>query len=94
MLRKIRAKLFGYFWIHCPICDEEFGGFEIGKGSVDLGDGRKRVCCKGCDYTAGQIDGVNNPYPMVDADARKFFKTALGQSSPHGNNFKDGNHGY
>jgi hypothetical protein len=27
-LHKTFAKLFGYFWISCPICGTEFGGHE------------------------------------------------------------------
>lgn len=33
MIKKIRAYLGGYFWLPCPICGEEFGGFECGEQS-------------------------------------------------------------
>ena len=28
LLRKFWAKLNGYFWLPCPLCDRMFGGFE------------------------------------------------------------------
>lgn len=27
-LRRLRARLGGYFWMPCPVCGEEFGGHE------------------------------------------------------------------
>ena len=29
-LRRAYARLFGYFWLPCPVCGECFGGFEAG----------------------------------------------------------------
>lgn len=28
LFNKIYAKLFGYFWLPCPICEQYFGGHE------------------------------------------------------------------
>ncbi len=75
MLRKLRANLFGYFWMPCPICNEYFAGFEIGNGHVVMEDGTKKVCCKKCDFTAGQIDGIKNKYPLINAKAAKYLDT-------------------
>ena len=29
LLNKIYAKIFGYFWLPCPVCGRMFGGHEI-----------------------------------------------------------------
>ena len=33
-LRRLRARLGGYFWLPCPLCGEMFGGFECSNQSV------------------------------------------------------------
>ena len=75
MFRKLRANLFGYFWMPCPICNEMFAGFEIGQGHVLTGDGKKMCCCKKCDFTAGQIDGIKNDSPIIAATAMRYLNT-------------------
>jgi len=33
-INRIYARVFGYFWIPCPICGRDFGGHECGKGTL------------------------------------------------------------
>ena len=41
--RRIRA-FFGYFWLPCPICGENFGGFEWGETLYDSWSSGTGVC--------------------------------------------------
>lgn len=39
------AKRWGYFWLPCPLCGEEYGGHEPGSGSIPWsGCIRKGIC--------------------------------------------------
>lgn len=37
-LARVWARLFGYFWLPCPVCKEPFAGFEWGRYSMMTGD--------------------------------------------------------
>lgn len=50
IIAKILARLGGYFWLPCPICNEPFAGFEwrgeaIMKGNRGQGVCNKPACC-------------------------------------------------
>jgi hypothetical protein len=48
-LHRLRALLGGYFWLHCPVCDEMFGGHERPHGSVRRGEtGQGVTSCPRC----------------------------------------------
>ena len=55
---KLRAKLFGYFWLPCPICGEMFGGHES-HGSLYLARGRGKATCWGCRAEAERLTQEN-----------------------------------
>lgn len=74
-VRRTRATLGGYFWLPCPICGEYFGGFEHGNGSVLQPNGTRKVCCKGCDYEAGKINGINGTDLYLSPAATGFLLT-------------------
>ncbi len=42
------ARLFGYFWIPCPICGRRFGGHEWGATLWTAGEGRAVCRNEGC----------------------------------------------
>jgi len=71
--KKMYANLLGYFWLPCPICEEYFGGFEIGVGSVQLAKGKTMCCCKACDFDAGIIAGKNNRQVFISPKAIKYL---------------------
>lgn len=72
--RMLTAKIFGYFWLPCPICGEFFGGFETGNGHVTLPDGANKVCCKKCDYEAGKIAILNDTDPFLTPKASRHLR--------------------
>lgn len=47
LLNKIYAKLFGYFWLPCPICGKMFGGHECG-GTLRITIRRGKGVCSDC----------------------------------------------
>lgn len=36
LFNKLYAQAFGYFWLPCPICGQEFGGHEWGSGAAGI----------------------------------------------------------
>ncbi len=74
-LRKLKANLLGYFWMPCPICGEDFAGFEIGKGHLKVSSEKTYCCCKKCDYYAGIIAGRNDEQVFVPEYIAKFIHT-------------------
>ena len=75
--RKWRAYFTGYFWIKCPICGRNFAGFEAGRGSVLQADGKRKVCCRDCDYEAGKIDGLNGTVDTMKTGAGQYVDTTV-----------------
>ena len=55
-LHRIYARMFGYFWLPCPICRKPFGGHQVKMYSVPLIDeygGKSCVCPEPqCSYEA------------------------------------------
>ncbi len=49
-VRWIYAFLGSYFWLPCPKCGINFGGFEAGSSSFEfpVGDGGFWICCRWC----------------------------------------------
>ena len=45
LLNKLYAWMFGYFWLPCPVCKENFGGHESGYAAIVAEDGRGYVVC-------------------------------------------------
>lgn len=45
-IAQLWAKAFGYFWIPCPICHENFGGHEIGDYSLAESPVMGRCACR------------------------------------------------
>jgi hypothetical protein len=47
-MHKLYAKVFGYFWLPCPVCGEYFGGHEVTREtpSVQVGSRALLVCPK------------------------------------------------
>ncbi len=72
--RKLRADLFGYFWLPCPICHEHFGGFETGGTLNDPGhdgqEGTGRIICR-------------KPSCAEEAERRNFITRAATLKDPH-----------
>ena len=48
MFHRLYAHTFGYFWIPCPRCGQEFGGHEEGGGTDWVSEGDGRMCCPNC----------------------------------------------
>lgn len=74
-LHKFWAHLFGYAWLPCVICGDDFSGHEI-KGacdSVSLPNGKRRICCPKCSYYAGLIDGINQNVQFMPQYAKKLL---------------------
>lgn len=62
LLHRLYAKIFGYFWLPCPICWKEFGGHEVKSlgfcATVPVKNMDKVVCTDPrCIYEAGFIAG-------------------------------------
>ena len=53
ILRKLKAFLWGYFWMPCPLCGRMFGGYEA--ASTGLIRGGKCVC-KWCEERVREIN--------------------------------------
>jgi hypothetical protein len=52
--RSARARSEGYFWLPCPVCGEQFGGFECSRLSVPNGQpGGGMMTCLACEYEVG-----------------------------------------
>ncbi len=62
-----------YFWSPCPVCGENFAGFEDGAyGLTDSWSGGRMVCCKpSCQQTA-------------EAQTKAFYKSGYIQTVPAG----------
>lgn len=50
------AKMRGYFWLPCPVCGEDFAGFEtyVGECCVVTTEGARTVCSKPDCVTEGK----------------------------------------
>ena len=69
LFHKMYARLFGYFWIPCPVCKRYFGGHEADIRN-SLSDPSNRlvqrvVCSRDCMEIAEIINGING---LVDVD--------------------------
>ena len=56
-LHRLYAAMFGYFWLHCPVCGQGFGGHES-QGIIDDpqgGPGCGLMICNAC-TKAGRAD--------------------------------------
>ena len=54
--RRAFARAGGYFWLPCPCCGRDFGGFEAGHRSIceeHSGYFTSWTCCRWCDRCAG-----------------------------------------
>ena len=56
-LRWLRAFVGGYFWLPCPICGENFGGFEWGESLMSSWDGGEGVC-PACSEEADRLNQI------------------------------------
>ena len=66
LYHRLYARLFGYFWLPCPICGGWFGGHERPYGHIMLGWGRGMMTCAGCIEEAEKRNRrfmEDNPYP-------------------------------
>ena len=81
LLHRLYAKLFGYFWLPCPICGEYFGGHEKGQGCLYDDWHRGRGTCSNCAEEARvrSLDVLRNmPMPIVEIPVEggiAFFRT-------------------
>lgn len=67
-LHRIYARVFGYFWLPCPLCGEMFGGHEVNyTEAVSCSDGRHRMVCpnKECRMIAN-IQMWNRIQPLAE----------------------------
>lgn len=66
LLHCMWAKLFGYFWLPCPVCGKMFGGHEIHDLlTIPLitDDGRaKSVCSLGCGRRAQEMNDIKGHF--------------------------------
>ncbi len=63
---KFYANTFGYFWLPCPVCGQEFGGHEwsdVGDmpSSFPIGPSKGRGMCTDCTR-----DGFGYPYEVTE----------------------------
>lgn len=49
---RVRAFFGGYFWLPCPICGKNFGGHEIGDGTLMTDPGGGLSVCRDCSEEA------------------------------------------
>lgn len=68
LFHKMYARLFGYFWLPCPVCTKEFGGHEIAKAytaALVCADGRSCVVCPDpqCSHDATVLN-IANGHPQ------------------------------
>ena len=50
IFHKLYAKMFGYFWIPCPLCGDMFGGHERhAKKSLRVSNNSGKVVCQYCE---------------------------------------------
>jgi hypothetical protein len=55
LLHEMYARLFGYFWLPCPVCGRWFGGHEVRGENGWWTDAHGKswcVCCKACGTTS------------------------------------------
>ena len=67
LLNKIYAKVFGYFWLPCPVCGKEYGGHEhVWTVPLIADDGRAYgVCSHECGKKAQALNDKNGRFwPM------------------------------
>jgi len=81
LLHKLYAKIFGYFWLPCPVCGKMFGGHEIKSiftAALIDEDGCAHSVCpdRQCSYEAGIINVMNGHHQAV----RYMFNTKSGAS--------------
>jgi hypothetical protein len=43
---RLAAKVGGWFWLRCPICDEHFAGFEAGEYGMHDGPKAGYIACR------------------------------------------------
>lgn len=53
-LAYLRALFCGYFWMQCPLCGKNFGGFES-EGSLYTGNGGGVCVCNNCSTRAEKL---------------------------------------
>lgn len=56
--QRIRAKRLGKFWLPCPICNEMFGGHEVG-GHLAIDLYRGKLVCLNCGEEAERRNTEN-----------------------------------
>ena len=56
-VQKLWARLWGYFWLPCPLCGNEVGGHEAW-GDLYLGDGKSTSVCINCAEKAKAMSNV------------------------------------
>ena len=76
-MKRLFAKLFGYFWLPCPICGNWYGGFEIAKtGLLTVRDISKgKTVCKKCEKTVIAINAIK--YRIVPLPNCKIINSDL-----------------
>ena len=83
-MKKLFAKMFGYFWLQCPICYEYFGGFESSKYSLIVSENKSRCVCKKCGPTAIALNAIT--YSRIPVKSKITFNHFLDTS---GKNLKE-----
>lgn len=76
LLHKLRARLFGYFWLPCPVCGRMFGGHEIrhvSTASLIAEDGRAYCVCPNpqCSHDAAVLNMAHGYGQMHDLSLLK-----------------------
>lgn len=76
-LAQILAKLGGYFWLPCPVCHEQFAGFECGDfGVMDNRFAGQAVCKKtACQSVAQKSEEAQGVFRMVEGASRYYVNT-------------------
>lgn len=59
-LAYLRALFGRYFWLPCPVCEKNFGGFETADQGLLTDYGGGMSVCKNCDSDAKNKNKENN----------------------------------
>ena len=79
LYNRLYAFVNGYFWLPCPICEEEFGGHERGDEFLMINLIKGKVICykESC---AKEAKRRNDTYMEMDEYGKKYFLYHLAEA--------------